>query len=195
MHYRKSILYFEKSTCYWQHPPQLEVNSLWNPRQYPALAHSTNSRNMTDRPAEQRTGTPQPPTATSAMESKSESVPAVVAPTTKFGQAKVDPMLAPMGQADWKRSPGFQKAVAYVNKIKTRFDKSVTYDVFLRLLRLCEMEQIGINLVCEIIKVIFKNHPDLVSGFTCYFPQGHPAATGPRPGVGGAGGEQNTAQP
>lgn len=157
---------------------------------------------MTNRAAEPRADAPQPPAADSAPKAKADSTPAPLAacvvPTTKFWQSKLEPTLALMVETDWKETPEYMKADAYVEKIKKRFDDGVTYERFLDLLQMYQREEemeneIVVGRVYEKVKVLLKDHPDLVEGFSYWLPQRHPSATGPQAAGGVAGGAQDAA--
>lgn len=115
-------------------------------------------------------------------------------PAVSAKRAKTEPTLATVqGEPPaWEKAAAYRKATAFVNKIKKRFDDSATYELFLHLLQMYEMRKIGVDPMYEIVKVMFKYHPDLIEGFTYYLPAGHPSATGPLAAGGGTGAARNS---
>lgn len=77
-----------------------------------------------------------------------------VTPAAKVGHSKVEPTLAPMSQPvpslAWKKSPGYRKAVAYVEKIKARFENGVAYKLFLHLLQMALRDSRNLQLVLQL---------------------------------------------
>ena len=81
-----------------------------------------------------------------------------------------------------KQAVEFDQAIAYVNKIKTRFasDERV-YKAFLEILNMYRKGQKTIANVYDEVALLFRNHRDLLDEFTYFLPDASP------PGGGGGG--------
>ena len=78
-----------------------------------------------------------------------------------------------------KQAVEFDQAIAYVNKIKTRFaaDERV-YKAFLEILNMYRKGQKTIANVYDEVALLFRNHKDLLDEFTYFLPDASPPAPG-----------------
>ena len=67
---------------------------------------------------------------------------------------------------------GFEHAITYVTKIKTRFERdSAKYTKFLDLLHDCKVDKLSIEGVLEQVSELFRDHPDLLKEFAYFLPE------------------------
>ena len=113
----------------------------------------------------------------------------------KWNEASNKKGAKPKKQAGGKAKKGagskqpveFDQAISYVNKIKTRFanDERV-YKAFLEILNMYRKGKKGIYRVYEEVRVLFRDHPDLLKEFTYFLPDSQPPPGSEPAGKGGA---------
>lgn len=86
-----------------------------------------------------------------------------------------------------KQAVEFDQAIAYVNKIKTRFaaDERV-YKAFLEILNMYRKGQKTIANVYDEVALLFRNHKDLLDEFTYFLPDASPPPPAAAPAPAGA---------